>query len=52
MGHKVVAMPRRVSMLQRGEAAAAPRGGTGWRQPGEGAAERGAVPLERAVMTS
>jgi hypothetical protein len=39
-------------MLQSGDAAGAPSGGTGWRHPGAGAADNGAVPLESAVMTS
>lgn len=52
MGHSVVAMPRRVSTLDKGEVMGAPRGGKGIRQPAVGAAERGARPLERAAITS
>ena len=52
MGHNVMAMPRRVSTLDRGEAMGAPRGGKGMRLPAVGAAERGARPLERAAITS
>lgn len=52
MGHNVVAMPRRVSTLERGEAMGAPRGGKGIRPLAVGAAERGARPLERAAITS
>lgn len=52
IGHSVVAIPKSVSTLQSGEAVGAPSGDKGRRQPGVGAAERGGVPLERAVMTS
>lgn len=52
MGHSVVAIPSSVSTLHKGEIDGAPKGGTGWRQPGVGVAESGGVPLDRAVITS
>lgn len=52
MGHSVVAIPSRVSTLFRGDATGASIGGNGIRQPAAGAAERGAVPRDRAVITS
>lgn len=52
MGHSVVAMPRRLSTLLSGEVAGAPNGEKGTRHPAAGAAETGAVPLDRAAITS
>jgi len=52
MGHSVVAMPRRVSTLLRGDVVTAPSGGKGRRHPGAGATESGAVPFDRAAITS
>jgi len=52
IGHSVVAIPSSVSTLLMGDPKGAPMGGNGWRQPAAGAAESGAVPLERAAITS
>lgn len=53
MGQREVAMPRRVSMLPRGDKAPLElRGGGGLRYLALGAVDRGAVPNESAVITS
>lgn len=52
IGHKVVAIPSKVSTLLSGDATGASRGGNGVKQPAAGAVAIGAVPKERAVITS
>lgn len=52
MGQSVVDIPKSVSTLFRGETGGAPSGERGWRHSGAGVVERGAVPLDNAVMTS
>lgn len=53
MGQSEVARPRRVSTLPEGEVAPREsRGGSGEREPLPGAEDSGAVPKERAAMTS
>lgn len=52
MGQRVVDMPRRVSTELKGDVDGESGGGKGTRQPVAGAVERGAVPNERAAMTS
>jgi hypothetical protein len=53
MGHNDVAIPSKASTLPSGETAPREsRGGNGARHPWPGAVERGAVPNDRAAITS
>lgn len=53
MGQREVARPRRVSTLPEGDVAPREsRGGSGESEPLPGAEESGAVPKDRAAMTS
>ena len=52
IGHRVVAIPSKVSTLVRGDAAGASSGGTGNRPPALGAVDNGGVPNDNAVITS
>lgn len=52
IGHRVVAIPSKVSTLLKEDAAGASKGGNGIRQPAAGAVESGAEPNDRAVITS